>query len=368
LFSEVSNIFGRPFLVGSFLPAALFLAINYFAFMSIGPSVPFLVFLSDDPSLTPLRNQPSLVLLSISLASAIGMGLFLQLFNTQIVRAFEGYFFKSALGKLQQREQERFNKESVESEQLGNDIRELGRVIRSINEEISILKERISYLKEAERPCSAEEEQYHRWRQQNKTNRDVYTMKTRRRDEVLRYLAMRFPEDKELILPTRLGNTIRAFERYPSRVYGVESVTAWTRLLSVIPKQYIELVDNSKADVDFFVNTALLLIITVLEMIAMFFLYSWVTLIFAIFLLLGSAICYQLAVTKSKAWGSVVKSCFDNFRLDLLKQLGYKRPANLYRERQIWDVVSKTFLYMEYHDLEYEGQTASPSRSSLSGK
>jgi hypothetical protein len=47
-----------------------------------------------------------------------------------------------------------------------------------------------------------------------------------------------FPNRELLVMPTRLGNVIRSFERYPDEQYGIESILFWTRLVSKIDKEY----------------------------------------------------------------------------------------------------------------------------------
>ena len=42
------------------------------------------------------------------------------------------------------------------------------------------------------------------------------------------------------VLPTRFGNAIRAFETYPSEIYGADAITIWLRLTSVMPKEFMQ--------------------------------------------------------------------------------------------------------------------------------
>ena len=67
-----------------------------------------------------------------------------------------------------------------------------------------------------------------------------------------------YPNKELLILPTRLGNVIRSFERYPDEQYGMESILFWTRLASVIDKDYANIVTDAKTSLDFMLNSSLL--------------------------------------------------------------------------------------------------------------
>ena len=66
--------------------------------------------------------------------------------------------------------------------------------------------------------------------------------------------AAHYPTRKSEILPTRFGNTIRSFEVYPRELYCADSVAIWPRLASVIPKDFAGLLDDARAQVNFFVN------------------------------------------------------------------------------------------------------------------
>jgi hypothetical protein len=63
-----------------------------------------------------------------------------------------------------------------------------------------------------------------------------------RRESLLEY-----PEQRELVLPTRFGNVLRAFEMYAGNVYGVESIHAWPRLLAVVPSEYQTALADARA-------------------------------------------------------------------------------------------------------------------------
>jgi len=83
-----------------------------------------------------------------------------------------------------------------------------------------------------------------------------------RRNRAMQSLAEKFPDGIEWLLPTPFGNIIRAFEVYPRIVYGIEAIQGWNRLLAVIPKDYQDLIDNAKAQVDFWVNLGVLSVLS----------------------------------------------------------------------------------------------------------
>ena len=73
-----------------------------------------------------------------------------------------------------------------------------------------------------------------------------------------RILSESFPRNAEEILPTRLGNTIHAFEDYPDTRYGMDAVELWPRLVAKVDKEYRAVLDDAKASFDFMINSSVL--------------------------------------------------------------------------------------------------------------
>jgi hypothetical protein len=64
----------------------------------------------------------------------------------------------------------------------------------------------------------------------------------------------KFPERREILLPTRFGNAILAFEQYSNEIYEADSVTLWSHMSSVIPKEFQAYIGDARAQVDGLVN------------------------------------------------------------------------------------------------------------------
>ena len=60
----------------------------------------------------------------------------------------------------------------------------------------------------------------------------------RRLGELHRLAAERFPTNEEFVLPTALGNTIRAFEAYPWAIYRMDSYLLLNRLSYVFSTDF----------------------------------------------------------------------------------------------------------------------------------
>jgi hypothetical protein len=63
-----------------------------------------------------------------------------------------------------------------------------------------------------------------------------------------------FPAKRSLLLSTKFGNAIRAFEQYGNEIYGADSVTLWSHLSAVVPKDFASAIGDAKAQVDSLVN------------------------------------------------------------------------------------------------------------------
>jgi hypothetical protein len=73
-------------------------------------------------------------------------------------------------------------------------------------------------------------------------------------DELLSELVTEFPSKEGLLLPTRFGNAIMAFEDYPRQVYGADSIPLWLHLNTVMPKDYQISIDDARANVTFLIK------------------------------------------------------------------------------------------------------------------
>jgi hypothetical protein len=174
----------------------------------------------------------------------------------------------------------------------------------------------------------------------------------------------RFPIKPELVLPTRFGNVIRAFETYPYDIYRVEAIPAWLRLQGVVPKEFAALINDARSAVDFFVNIwflgamiaalalARVLVAIVLDCFwASCFRFDCLNFNWVKFLIVAAAaaaavdIAYRGAIATAATWGDTVKSAFDLYLPALAKQLGYKLPDDAVERQMFWDQVSSLFLY-----------------------
>lgn len=167
-------------------------------------------------------------------------------------------------------------------------------------------------------------------------------------DRINRELAERFPDRKSYVLPTRFGNTIRAFEQYPMVVYKCDTIEGWGRLLAVVPKEYRALIDSAKAQTDFWLNFCCLSCFIFLFYITQAirigcFRSPWIAV-----LAVGMAyITYGGAISAAKEWGSLFKSAFDVFLPALQDKLHFSPPTSKTSEQQMWNKFSQVIIYRD---------------------
>ncbi|MGB9929096.1 MAG: hypothetical protein ACPK85_11940 [Methanosarcina sp.] len=155
-----------------------------------------------------------------------------------------------------------------------------------------------------------------------------------------------YPSQKDRLLPTQLGNIIRAAEDYAQSRYGMDTVFWWPRLWLLLPESVKQQIDSSLAPMIFLLNlTTQLGILSIIGSIYLFMQYwgpwklwaipvSFTTLIVGITL---TTLTYRGALYQAKAYGVLIRSAVDNYRFDLLKTLHQKIPKTLSDEKKLWE-------------------------------
>lgn len=175
----------------------------------------------------------------------------------------------------------------------------------------------------------------------------------RKRDELTRRRLNEFPKASS-VLPTRLGNVIRAFESYPQRQYAMAGIELWPRLSPLLPKNVATGVDGARSNFDLVVNASVLSF--VLSVGGLLELMGagpgpgepYRGLAVAGVSLLAGVGFYRASIGQAKSWGRTVKAAFDLGRRDLLKSLGFEAElVNLEDERRLWRQVSQRVVYLD---------------------
>jgi hypothetical protein len=204
------------------------------------------------------------------------------------------------------------------------------------------------------------------WRQRSAFKAIMRDRKQRQNPELRRVAAWRldvyFPPDEEDLLPTRLGNAIRAFELHSWKRYGLDSIGAWPRVELLLTDQERELLEGAQTDVAFFVNSSLVAVV-----MGILFFADWIAFrshslehLWWLVPLVVGYLLYRGAVEAATRWGDEVRSCMDMHRLVMYERLGLGTPATDAEERKLAEEVSQFFLYGDAVDDTFRQRSSKP--------
>lgn len=155
-----------------------------------------------------------------------------------------------------------------------------------------------------------------------------------------------YPSQEDKLLPTQLGNILRAAEDYAKSNYGMDVVFWWPRLWLILPEPVQHEIEDSQTPMISLLNLATQLV--VISSAGFFYLCwqykgSWGLFAFlaaSITLIVGialTAFAYRGAVSHAKVYGALIRSVVDTYRFDLLRALHQPMPSNLNEEKKLWD-------------------------------
>jgi hypothetical protein len=164
--------------------------------------------------------------------------------------------------------------------------------------------------------------------------------------EIARY----YPASRGELLPTKLGNVIRSFERHPRLRWGLNGVIAWPRLELLLAEHQLNLQTTAKTDVAFFVNCAVVVTVAsaaaCVDWIANSSLPAISVFLFAIPIVLVT-MAYRAAILAALRWGDSVRATYDMYRLELYRRLGVRVPKTHSEEIAVARAVNRCLEFAE---------------------
>jgi hypothetical protein len=158
-----------------------------------------------------------------------------------------------------------------------------------------------------------------RWNDlKNKEEKKILTTDGRREISKLEKQMHYYPINQDDLLPTLLGNAIRAGEDAPYYKYGLDALICWTRLWLLLPLEAQKDLSRSRQSLDDFVN----LFVWGMLFLVWAWWWPWVILISAIWLLCAYTFAVQCAMTYS----DLIESAFDLYRFELYKAVHWSLP------------------------------------------
>lgn len=153
--------------------------------------------------------------------------------------------------------------------------------------------------------------------------------------------------------PTQFGNLRAEMEAYTDRVYDVSFLYLWSRLEVLIsdPAKFTVL-NNARTQLDFVLMIILLATISIVGWLTRF-LWDGRTLHFAALALTAPFVLrffYSAALESQRAWTQAVKAIMDGHRLELLKTLAAPDPRTDEEERAIWTALQRRAAGVRAHD------------------
>lgn len=164
----------------------------------------------------------------------------------------------------------------------------------------------------------------------------------------------RYPEEEQRLLPTALGNVLRAAEDRAGKRYGLDAVVVWPRLYRILPRDMTTALAEHGSQLDFNVRLTATLFLSIAVQIVVFIHQPAQLLAHPLWLLLPGGtllvalISYRAAVSAAEGFGVMVEVAFDLYRFELFPALHLVPPTN-YAEEVAANVELTSFLGSALH-------------------
>jgi hypothetical protein len=157
-----------------------------------------------------------------------------------------------------------------------------------------------------------------------------------------------FPPSRDEVLPTSLGNRIRASEVYGQSRWGLSSLAAWPRINMLLTDSELQVFSDEESELYFFVNGSfgafLVALILGADGAASHPHPLWLAWIYPLPLLL-SYLLYRGSLGAAERWGDVIRASVDLHRLELYDRLGLRSPQSFAEEREMASAVNNCFFW-----------------------
>lgn len=153
------------------------------------------------------------------------------------------------------------------------------------------------------------------------------------------YLSYPLPTQSEEVMPTRLGNILKNSELYPLDRYRIDAVLIWPRLYNLFPDAFKQSIIEMRSNLDF------MLVISALAAAFAFLAGGYLLAskaspltFLACFVggLFLARLSYRAALGGALLYAQQIKSAFDLYRNELLKQMRVPLPPTRDAERTTW--------------------------------
>jgi hypothetical protein len=131
------------------------------------------------------------------------------------------------------------------------------------------------------------------------------------------------------LMPTRLGNLLRAAERKPFDKYGLDAIICWSRLWLLLPDAVKKDLQNARADLNSAARVWLWSLLFVLWTFAGIWWAAPLGILSALF------VYYYWAIAAARTYGELIEASFDLYRHLLYQSLRWNLPSDPTEERRV---------------------------------
>jgi hypothetical protein len=169
-----------------------------------------------------------------------------------------------------------------------------------------------------------------------------------------------YPLREASVMPTRLGNILRAAEDHALDRYQINAIVVWPRLYVLLPDRFVVAIAAAKTPLDLMsVVGALGFVFGVFGTTIAAILLPWYA---AVACAAGSALvlslAYEGAVQAARPYAQLIRAAFDVHRGLVLDAAGLRRPRTYGEERRQWQQICH---------LWYQGAPEGPEGAALLG-
>jgi hypothetical protein len=151
-----------------------------------------------------------------------------------------------------------------------------------------------------------------------------------------------YPRSEEYLLPTRLGNALRAGETYGWEQYRISTVDLWTRLVAVAEQRTVDQIQQARVRLDLFLALIWLSLVLSPVTIGVSIWSAQPALLWWLVPLVGLLpVWYGRAVAAVSWYSQGMQAMVDLSRGKLAASLGIRLPGTIAAERRIWEAVSE---------------------------
>lgn len=142
-----------------------------------------------------------------------------------------------------------------------------------------------------------------------------------------------FPDDEQDIMPTRLGNILKRYERRAGKPYGIDAILIATHIGLIAPKEQVDYLQDQRTQMDLAVRLTLSATILTIVVTLMFAPAGWWALL-GLVPYIAAIGFYRGACVVAHHYGNALETVIDLNRRQLYEVLDLHTPTSLVEERK----------------------------------